>query len=242
MNNTDNIMHLDFLRQERSVIGRIFTYALEVIHITDNFHIYSIDCRLEKNLSDVVKKIDRLMDNEAIPQKETVSFPRIFQSHLPGEQDLKNINAVINKDYKSNYITGSRKEPSKLRPGYFHNISWVGIILNKELYEMSRAALPGIYEMHFKNSIQFMQAYVPDNLFKWQLKLDAIKKQYSPRTELEQYFGITRKVRRDLYESVKDLESQIMSTYPKVANDVMDIIRITDVTEAPAEKVNGIII
>lgn len=216
----------EIIERERTEYLRVFKYTFGGEEIAKDYHIYLIDCRGEKDLVDVIKRIDELMDNKAVKEKETVQFPIVFSEIIKEvEPELKNIIPVINNSYRCNYITGVRKVESNLVPGYFHNLHWVGLILSMSLKNLK--IQPGYFDYNFTKLNEFLEAYVPKETMKFLNKVNAIKED-GDIVELRQFFSIAKKIRPELLEDFKDLEQIVFKKGDKITNDIQDYLLAMD--------------
>ena len=209
--------------KEREGVGVIFPIYIEFIEILPNFHLYSVDCRAEFEGKDVLNRIDELIGNEFITQKETIRLPTFLNDAVEDadEDSLDNIIPVLEPSYNMNFMTGRREEQSMYFPSYYHKVNWIALIITPYLRDGNFEG--DILTHHFKNCTEFMNAYVPDNEEKFATKLQVLRDSMEDAEyggEFEQYFEIAKIVRKDLYEKYEPIYRGLKQSNIVMGDDI----------------------
>lgn len=218
-------MEQDLLLKERADLCQVFQYHIEQIPVTDSFHLYLVDCRGEKTLKDTIVRIDKLMKNKHLKAKDTVMLPVIFGEVVEevGRDNFENIDPIVTPDYRCNFMTGMRKEPSKFVTGLDHYLGWTGIIASPVLKNMTPK--PRVFEHYFHNCRQLMEGYVPkdENVFMAKLKSIATEgKTIEQKCELEQLFAMAAIVRPEVHKKFVMLYEELIKGFGIISTDVKD--------------------
>lgn len=201
---------LELAKDEREKLAYIFKKPhLQFVEANPNYHLYLVDARGERNLESILKRIDSLMENDFIKEKETITVPAIFEGYENIE--LENIEIVVEPNYTYNVISGCRVEPSIHFDNYVHQISWVGIINSMYFQETKKSDK---FSYYFKDIGTFVDVYVPEDEQKFINKLNAMSADirngdHDAYKEMEQFFDLAKIARPEYVKKYKYMYDKV---------------------------------